>query len=86
MAHTRMGELDQVIEKLYLSLGRSVDDLLCDPDAAREFADAANAELGESLPASEILRRLMALRKLGEERGGLPRTQRNGGAPRNLPR
>ena len=51
------------------------DKLLCDPEATAEFCDVirgANSELAETTNAV-IAKRLLQLRKLGQDRGGLPR-------------
>jgi hypothetical protein len=47
-------------------LGRSVDDLLCDPDSAGELCDAVrNALDDESLTDNTILKSLLNARKRG---------------------
>ncbi|NLY01799.1 MAG: hypothetical protein GXY83_37415 [Rhodopirellula sp.] len=60
----------------YLERGLSVDDILTDLDEAAGFARSVNERLpiGERQPSSVILRRLITLRKRGQDRGGLPRS------------
>lgn len=78
--------LDDVVRERFLRIDRSVDDLLCHPADAQRFADEINREIDDAMPPDQILRRLVALRKRGHERGGLPRTQRThrgrGSSPR----
>ena len=78
--------MDQTLRDQFLALDRSVDDLLCHPDEAKQFAELVNLKMEHPMAANEILRRLIAMRKLGEDRGGLPRTTRNyrgrGSSPR----
>ena len=76
MSIRRAASLDDLVRERFLGMSRSVDDLLCHPADAQRFADDVNRAIGDALPVDRILRRLVALRKLGHERGGLPRTQR----------
>ena len=62
--------LDAAIRDQFVIIDRSVDDLLCHPDDAQQFAGDINKILGDDLPAPEILSRLIALRKLGQDKGG----------------
>ena len=78
--------LDQTLRDLFLALDRSVDDLLCHPDEAKQFAELVNRDLEQPISEDEVLRRLIGLRKLGEDRGGLPRTKRNYRGRGSLPR
>ena len=78
--------LDKALRDQFLALDCSVDDLLCHPDEAKQFAEKVNRELEECFEEVEILRRLIGLRKLGEDRGGLPRTKRNYQGRKSIPR
>jgi hypothetical protein len=70
--------LDEAIRTVYLRDNASADDILTSPRVAVEFATKVRTELcqGDDLPDEAILRRLLGLRKLGEDRGGLPRSRR----------
>lgn len=78
--------LDEVVRERFLRMDRSVDDLLCHPADAQRFADEINREIDDALTANQILRRLVALRKRGHDRGGLPRTQRTYRGRGSIPR
>lgn len=81
-----LSSLDEVIRDRFLVLDRSVDDLLCHPGDAELFAGDVNRIAGDSVPTPQVLARLIALRKLGQDKGGLPRTKRRyhgrGSSPR----
>jgi hypothetical protein len=70
--------LDAAIHAVYAQFDEGIDDILVSPSRAIEFADKVRASSPPvaSFSDEEILRRAMALRKLGEDQGGLPRKQR----------
>ncbi len=78
--------LDEALRDQFLPLDCSVDDLLCHPDEAKRFAEKVNRELEQCFEEVEILRRLIGLRKLGEDRGGLRRTKRKYQGRKSIPR
>ncbi len=70
--------MDQVIVDVYSSFHLPPDQIVCDPQAAEELARRVNALL---VPAQEqgvgvISRRLLNLRRRGQDNGGLPRRWR----------
>ncbi len=79
-------EIDALIRKEFAVLERTVDDLLCRPDEARAFASQVVANVEGEATEYGVLKRLIGLRKLGEDKGGLPRTQRNFGGRNRKPR
>ncbi len=90
-ASVRNSSLDAIVAaryRGYLERGLSVDDILTDPDEAAGFARSVNERLpiGERLPSSVILRRLITLRKRGQDRGGLPRSAGEHGGPAIRPK
>ena len=67
-------DLDEAIRVIYGEFSGAVDEIVCDPDEAMRFADAVK----ERVPAETkvVLRRLMTLRKRGDDKRGLPRKAR----------
>ena len=76
--------LDSAIAAVYEQVGETVDGILTDPAKAVEFARAVNRKLPKDCAAgeSEILQRMLTLRKRGEKAGGLPRTSARRPKPR----
>lgn len=68
--------LDDAVVDAYRNQANTVDEILTDPSVAIKFADTVKAKLPcDGAPEDRvILRRLITLRKRGEDRGGLPRT------------
>lgn len=74
----------EAIRDEFLRLEISVDELLVHPDDAKAFALQMLEQLsGTSFSdVPSILRELIRLRKIGEDRGGIPRRKRaNKGRP-----
>lgn len=71
-------ELDSAIREAYLDLGIPADRILLEPRMTGRFCDEVNAHVPGSVRYTTvgITKRLLALRKRGEARGGLPRLQR----------
>lgn len=65
-------KLDEVLRQEYVDQPYSVDEILCDPSEAKEFARVVASRLDGPHSTKDILKRLMALRKRGVARGGLP--------------
>jgi hypothetical protein len=76
--------LDDAIRSAYEQFGTPADEIIVVDEKARRFTAAVNRSLPENLVASaqEIKRRLLALRRRGEARGGLPRMRRAEHRPR----
>ena len=73
------GILDDTIRDCYMAFGVAADQIVTDPDVAEQFAGFVNSNLTEGRTAfgvATINRRLLTLRKRGEEKGGLPRLER----------
>ncbi len=68
--------LDEAVRAAYVAQDRSMDDILCHPDVASEFGASVRSALPRSVDLPNVLRRLMALRKRGAAKGGLPRKPR----------
>jgi len=66
-------DLDDIIRQYYFEQPLSVDELLCHPTAATEFAELVCAKLETPLPIQDVLHRTLVLRKRGSKKGGLPR-------------
>ena len=74
-----MMTLDEAIIAEYKRLNTPADQIVSDPEISGRFADAVNGRLPaknqEDLTA--INKRLLNLRRRGEDNGGLPRLCRN---------
>ncbi len=72
-------DLDDVIRRQYQSFNTPVDQLVSDPAMAEEFAELVRADFSSDgeIDIRTVNRRLLTLRKRGEEKGGLPRLQRS---------
>ena len=69
-----MNDLDQVIVQTYISWNTPADEILVDPTRALDFAATVAASFPTlELDAKRAMRRLLQLRKRGEQNGGLPR-------------
>lgn len=64
--------VDDAVRDCYAEQTRSVDEILCDPEVAAEFADHISVRCAANLTRKEILKRLITLRKRGQVHGGLP--------------
>lgn len=78
MVQVQSTPLDVAIHAVYAQFEEAIDDILVNPLRAIEFADKvrASSPVVTACDDEEILRRAIALRKRGEDRGGLPRKQR----------
>lgn len=76
--------LDEAVIDAYCQRTDSVDDILTDPLEAMAFAQAVLGQLDPeaNMEARAILRRLVTLRKRGEDRGGLPTSAARNRKPR----
>jgi hypothetical protein len=71
-------KLDDAIRVVYSRYDDAVDEILVHPSQAEEFAKEVRGQSPDLRPldTATILRRTCALRKRGEDRGGLPRHPR----------
>jgi DNA polymerase III delta prime subunit len=71
-------ELDDVIRRVYLEFNTVADEIVVVEKLSRKFTQQVNRLLSEKMIVSvqDIKRRLLALRRRGEARGGLPRLRR----------
>jgi len=79
MTTIKSSPLDAAIHQTYRDVDLSVDDILVDPAQSTSFAQAvlsAIAPTGDEASIPDVLRRLITLRKRGEDKGGLPRYER----------
>ena len=74
---------DEAIVRMYLRWDVTCDDLVSDPDSLAAFATEYIQETGHHVRPRDLARRLLNLRKRGEDKGGLPRLRRryNGRGP-----
>lgn len=74
-----MSHLDDVIVQQYVRFDTPADQIVSDPHLSEGFRAAVNAQLPTdsqvTLPA--LNRRILTLRKRGEDNGGLPRLRRS---------
>jgi len=79
-------ELDRVIVETYVRFDTPADQIVADPDLAGQFGDAVNGRLPreDQVDLATLNKRLLNLRRRGEEKGGLPRLRRdyNGRGPK----
>lgn len=70
--------LDRAIRKVYEQCGTSADEIVVLDRQARQFTAAVNQRLSKysKVSVQKVKRRLLALRRRGEARGGLPRLKR----------
>jgi hypothetical protein len=70
--------LDAAIVSVYRQFGTPADRIVADPAIGEQFAGQVNNLAAEGQPATlaEINKRLLNLRRRGEDQGGLPRLQR----------
>lgn len=73
-----MVALDNVIVDQYRRFNTPADQIVSNPDLAQRFFDAVTEAVeGEcEFDLVQLNRRLLSLRKRGEEKGGLPRLRR----------
>lgn len=73
-----MDRLDSVIVTEYVQFGTPADKIIADPNVSAEFTSRVNSKLSadQRVDTATVNRRLLTLRKRGEEKGGLPRLER----------
>jgi hypothetical protein len=68
---------DTVLKEMYVGYDTPCDRLVSDPSRLSAFVQDYRNRTGEQVDAAELAHRLLALRKLGEAKGGLPRLRRS---------
>lgn len=70
--------IDQTIVEVYSSFPLPPDQIVCQPDVAEQFASLVNSRLPKDkrVDVGTISKRLLSLRKRGQDKGGLPRRWR----------
>jgi hypothetical protein len=70
--------IDEVIRIEYAGVPYTADEIVCDPKLAQYFLNRVNSRLPPhgQLTMAEFNRRLLNLRRRGEDKGGLVRKQR----------
>lgn len=70
--------LDSVIVAQYVEFGIPADNIVADPKVSAEFTRKVNSRLpnADQVDSATVNRRLLNLRKRGEDKGGLPRLER----------
>ncbi len=79
-------ELDQAIIETYVRFDTPADQVVADPQLATRFGQDVNSQLPKTQQVDQatLNKRLLNLRRRGEEKGGLPRLRRdfNGRGPK----
>lgn len=67
---------DDVLRQMYVETDVPCDSLVSDPARLSTFAQAYAERTTQEVDPAQLAHRLLALRKLGEAKGGLPRLRR----------
>lgn len=67
---------DAVLVEMYREYDTPCDALVCDQAQLLSFASDCSERTNQTVEPSELAQRLLALRKRGEAKGGLPRLRR----------
>lgn len=70
---------DDVLREMYVEYNAPCDGLVSDPERLSAFAEDYTQRTGQQIEPARVSHRLLALRKLGEAKGGLPRLRRKYG-------
>jgi hypothetical protein len=68
---------DVILREMYREYGTPCDTLISDQTQLLPFAADYASRTGQCVEPSELARRLLTLRKMGEAKGGLPRLRRS---------
>jgi hypothetical protein len=68
---------DELLKKMYVEYSIPCDRLVSNPDTLKVFAEDYARRSGQEVPLSHLSHRLLNLRRLGEDKGGLSRLRRN---------
>jgi hypothetical protein len=67
---------DDVLKEMYVEYDTACDRLVSDPERLLSFAEDYGERTGQRMQPARVSHRLLALRKLGQAKGGLPRLRR----------
>jgi len=67
---------DDVLKEMYVEYNIACDRLVSDPASLQSFAQDYTQRTGQQVEAAHVSHRLLTLRKLGQDKGGLPRLRR----------
>jgi len=67
---------DDILKQMYIEYNTPCDRLVSDPASLQALAEDYAQRIGRPVEAARVSHRLLALRKLGEAKGGLPRLRR----------
>lgn len=67
---------DNVLKQMYVEYDTPCDPLVSDPAILRPFSEDYAERTGQQVEPAQVSHRLLALRKLGEAKGGLPKLRR----------
>ena len=67
---------DNVLKEMYIEYGVACDSLVSNPSRLLSFTEDYVQRTGQQIESSQLAHRLLTLRKLGQDKGGLPRIRR----------
>jgi len=67
---------DNVLREMYVEYNITCDRLVSDPTSLLSFTKDYAERTGQQVEAAQVSHGLLALRKLGQDKGGLPRLRR----------
>ena len=68
---------NEVLVEMYVSHGITCDCLVSNPDTLTHFAKEYTARTGQKVEPAKLSHHMLNLRKLGQNKGGLPRLRRS---------
>ena len=67
---------DDILREMYIEYNVACDRLVSDPSKLLSFSKDYIQRTGQQIEPSQLAHRLLTLRKLGQDKGGLPRIRR----------
>ena len=67
---------DNILKEMYVEYDTACDRLVSDPARLMSFVKDYAERIGQQVEAAQVSHRLLTLRKLGQDKGGLPRLRR----------
>ena len=67
---------DNVLKEMYVEYSVACDSLVSNPSRLLSFTEDYVQRTGQQVEPSQLAHRLLTLRKLGQDKGGLPRIRR----------
>lgn len=67
---------DNVLKEMYVEYNIACDRLVSNPESLLSFTKDYAERTGQQAEAAQLSHRLLTLRKLGQDKGGLPRLRR----------